>query len=41
MRFTFPETSMAEKRISRIVVDAFDKGSAIKYDVNHGLHDPQ
>ena len=34
MRFTFPETSMAEKRISRIVVDAFDKGSAIKYDVN-------
>ena len=34
MRFTFPETSMEEKRIARIVVDAFDKGSAIRYDVN-------
>ena len=34
LRFTFPETSMSEKRIARIVVDAFDKGSAIKYDVN-------
>ncbi|MBR1468937.1 MAG: GH92 family glycosyl hydrolase [Prevotella sp.] len=34
MRFTFPEASMKEKRIARIVVDAFDKGSAIKYDVN-------
>lgn len=34
MRFTFPESSMSEKRIARIVVDAFDKGSAIKYDVN-------
>ena len=34
MRFTFPETSMSEKRIARIVVDAFDKGSGIKYDVN-------
>ena len=33
MRFTFPETSM-DKGIARIVVDAFDKGSAIKYDVN-------
>ena len=33
MRFTFPETSM-EKGIARIVVDAFDKGSGIKYDVN-------
>ena len=34
MRFTFPKTSLEEKRIARIVVDAFDKGSAIKYDVN-------
>ena len=31
MRFTFPESTNG---ISRIVVDAFDKGSAIKYDVN-------
>ena len=31
MRFTFPESSNG---ISRIVVDAFDKGSGIKYDVN-------
>lgn len=34
MRFTFPKTNLEEKRIARIVVDAFDKGSAIKYDVN-------
>ena len=33
MRFTFPETTSANG-IARIVVDAFDKGSAIKYDVN-------
>lgn len=31
IRFTFPESTNG---ISRIVVDAFDKGSAIKYDVN-------
>ncbi|UKK49091.1 GH92 family glycosyl hydrolase [Prevotella sp. E9-3] len=33
MRFTFPETTKANG-IARIVVDAFDRGSAIKYDVN-------
>ena len=33
MRFTFPDSKKAQG-ISRIVVDAFDKGSAIKYDVN-------
>ena len=33
MRFTFPD-SRKVKGISRIIVDAFDKGSAIKYDVN-------
>ena len=33
MRFTFPETT-SDNGIARIVVDAFDKGSAIKYDVN-------
>ena len=33
MRFTFPESSTSGG-IARIVVDAFDKGSAIKYDVN-------
>ncbi|MCR4958709.1 MAG: GH92 family glycosyl hydrolase, partial [Prevotella sp.] len=31
MRFTFPESTDG---VSRIVVDAFDKGSAIRYDVN-------
>ena len=33
MRFTFPESSTSGG-IARVVVDAFDKGSAIKYDVN-------
>ena len=33
MRFTFPDSKKI-KSLSRIVVDAFDKGSAIKYDVN-------
>ena len=33
MRFTFPESGTSGS-IARIVVDAFDKGSAIKYDVN-------
>ncbi len=33
MRFTFPESNTSGG-IARIVVDAFDKGSAIKYDVN-------
>ena len=33
MRFTFPDSKKV-KGISRIIVDAFDKGSAIKYDVN-------
>ena len=33
MRFTFPDSKKVNG-ISRIIVDAFDKGSAIKYDVN-------
>ncbi|MBQ3630132.1 MAG: GH92 family glycosyl hydrolase [Prevotella sp.] len=33
MRFTFPDSKKINS-LSRIVVDAFDKGSAIKYDVN-------
>ena len=33
MRFTFPDSKQVNG-IARIVVDAFDKGSAIKYDVN-------
>ena len=33
MRFTFPDSKQVNS-IARIVVDAFDKGSAIKYDVN-------
>ena len=34
MRFTFPETSGNKDQIARIIVDTFDKGSAIAYDVN-------
>ena len=34
LRFTFPESGTSDD-IARIVVDAFDKGSAIKYDVNN------
>ena len=34
MRFTFPESSMKDHNIARIIVDAFDRGSGIKYDVN-------
>lgn len=35
MRFTFPETTWEDNsRCARIIVDAFDRGSAVKYDVN-------
>ncbi|MCR5129985.1 MAG: GH92 family glycosyl hydrolase [Prevotella sp.] len=37
MRFTFPETGKNEDELARVIIDAFDRGSAIEVDADRSI----